>query len=311
MKKQVILLIFIIVCALELEAAFKDGNNYSARVSGMGGAFTAIADDASAPMYNTAGLGFNKGIKSIITYSRPFMGLDQVDLSYSYLSLIFPMEDIGIIGVGYNNFIASDLYNEYTVLLSYGLDVNQMIPLKTLEIFWGVNVKYLYHGYTLDQRSIIDPVFSSGKGKGNVGFDTGVLLRRFSNRLKNLNIGIFVKNINQPDVGLSSEDTVSQEYRLGFSYYFEKNMGKIKFVPAVDLVYRNEDLNIMGGIETLLFKKLLIIRTGGNFNEISFGLGTFYQLKKIMDFSFNYAFLYPMGIEGGYGSHQISLMLEF
>ncbi|MBU1075830.1 MAG: hypothetical protein KKH98_00965, partial [Spirochaetes bacterium] len=312
MKKILSGIIVILLCVSFADAAFKEGNNYSARATGMGGAFSSIADDVSSLAYNPAGLGLMDHLEALFTYSKPFAGVDQVNLNYYFFSFAMPVEDLGVLGIGYNDFKVTSLYQEYSFIFSYGLDLKSIIPRKVMQIVWGINVKYLYHGFTLDQRSILDPVFINGRGVGNVGIDSGIIVKKFIGSLPGLNAGLFIKNINEPDLGLYNEDKVMREYRFGISYDINKNnKNKIQYTPSLDISYRDEDLNISGGMEASFFKRLLSVRAGGNFNEITFGLGTAYEIKRMMELQFDYAFQYPMGLDGSSGSHQVSLMVKF
>ena len=56
-----------------------------ARATAMGGAFTAIADDATALYWNPAGLSQIKGKQLSASYNSWFAGINQ-----GYLSLVFP-----------------------------------------------------------------------------------------------------------------------------------------------------------------------------------------------------------------------------
>src|SRR5215467_15040209 len=74
-------------------AAFED-TGWGARPVGMGGAFTAIADDSNAPLYNPAGLVQVQWNEVSAMYSRLFSGLtlysgdDTVHLDQSYVSFV-------------------------------------------------------------------------------------------------------------------------------------------------------------------------------------------------------------------------------
>src|ERR1700704_5064086 len=81
-----------------LHAAFQD-DGWGARPVGMGGAFTAIADDSNAPLYNPAGLVQVQWNEMSAMYSRLFSGLplysgnastggDTVHLDQSFLSYV-------------------------------------------------------------------------------------------------------------------------------------------------------------------------------------------------------------------------------
>src|SRR3954464_10109002 len=75
------------------QAAFLD-SGFGARPVGMGGAFTAIADDSNAPLFNPAGLVQVQWNEISAMYARLFSGItlysgdDQVHLDQSYLAFV-------------------------------------------------------------------------------------------------------------------------------------------------------------------------------------------------------------------------------
>src|ERR1700681_3484963 len=108
-----------------LPAAFLD-TGFGARPVGMGGAFTAIADDSNAPLYNPAGLVQVQWNEMSAMYSRLFSGLtlysgntptggDTVHLDQSYLAYVSKPSRFGSFGLSWANFNTSSLYREDTV----------------------------------------------------------------------------------------------------------------------------------------------------------------------------------------------------
>ncbi len=71
----------------------------SARVSGMGGAFLALADDASTAFYNPAGLAWISGITVSSLFARQFGTFDyaSLQLALPYLGATFFYLDSGLI----------------------------------------------------------------------------------------------------------------------------------------------------------------------------------------------------------------------
>lgn len=318
MMKKTVILICIIFYITKLSAAFKEGNNWNARAAGMGGAYTSLADDASAPLYNPSGLALLEKVEFFFTYFKPFSGVEQVDFNYTYFSLIFPSGEIGNIGLGWKNFTAASLYEEYALLMSYGLFLDKIFNKQFKNIAIGLNVKYLYHSYELDKRTINDPVFLNGKGSGNISFDIGVIIHdpisiiSYKNYLTSpLRIGVMVKNINEPDIGLLNDDPVYREFRFGISYKMKDVIkNTMDIIPTSDILYRNNVFNLLGGLEVILYN-LFIIRTGGNLNELTAGVGGQFDIKNMFIIHLNYAFLLPMNIKDSYGSHQMSLAIRF
>ena len=95
---------------------------FKSRPVGMGGAFTAIADDSNAPLYNPAGLVQVQWNEMSAMYSRLFSGLtlysgsaatggDTVHLDQSYLAYVSRPSRLGSFGFSWANFCAASFRN--------------------------------------------------------------------------------------------------------------------------------------------------------------------------------------------------------
>src|SRR5437870_1319091 len=63
---------------------------WSARVAALGGAYTAVSDDATGVFYNpAAGVGIHR--QADFSYSKLLTGLDSVNLSLSQFSFVQPL----------------------------------------------------------------------------------------------------------------------------------------------------------------------------------------------------------------------------
>jgi len=332
-----ILIIFLIIfhiSILKVKSAFKESNNWGARPSGMAGAFISISDDATGIAYNPAGISQITKKEIMYMYSKPYVGLEEVNLRYGFLSLICPFKKIGVFGLAWKNFNVSDLYQENSVIFSYGYKINKYLPEKIKqEILTGINLKYLFHSYELDIRTKNDPVFLNGSSKGNISIDIGVVISKITHKLPDLKLGIVVKNINQPNLGLSSNDPVYREFGIGISCHLERFLwmryttetvksGKFKydkdkvnrfiesFILSSDIIYRNKEINFKFGLELSLWGKLLNIRTGVSLQEFCLGLGMRLPLK-IYKIYFDYGFSFPFYLHGTNGTHKISFSVRF
>src|SRR5580704_7749274 len=104
------------------EAAFVE-TEWGARPVGMGGAFTAIADDSNAPLYNPAGIVQVQWNEVSAMYAQLYSGLtlysgdsttggDVSHLDESYLAYVSRPSRFGSFGISWANFNTTHLYRE-------------------------------------------------------------------------------------------------------------------------------------------------------------------------------------------------------
>lgn len=305
-----------------LDAAFKD-IGWSARSAGMGGAFTAVSDDSSGILYNPAGLTQAESPEVNLMYAKLFAGLDEVDLGLNYGAFLFPTKGMGTFALNWANFTSANQYREDTVSLAYARSLNVLVKhyLKRRlapEISFGVNVKYLSHSYTLDKYAREDPVFDGGDSKAGVAVDCGIWSRPMPNMCPGLTTGLVFKNINEPDVGLKTEDIVPMEIRYGLAYKINKCRSVRNILTSIDVAYRNQEwgsdkdkLNLYFGMEAWAFNEILGFRLGGNYNELATGFSVMMPEKFNLNLKLDYAFLWPMKIKETLGTHRVSLTYRF
>ncbi|MFH1368686.1 MAG: hypothetical protein ABII64_06145 [Elusimicrobiota bacterium] len=287
-------------------AAFKDGG-WGTRPLGMGGAFTALADDANSQLYNPAGIWQVEDFEATFMNAKLFTGLDRVDLGMNYFSAVMPVDDKVSVGILWANLYSQDQYREDTFALSGAFSVTNKLNV-------GVNLKNLSHAYTLDIRTVNDAVFASGNSKSAFALDGGAQYTVLETEKRRTILGLAVKNMNQPDVGLKTKDTVPAEIRAGLAAVFQ---GKVIVSPALEVSYRNQEwgsdsdkINVHAGCETEFFNKLFAARAGANMNEITIGLGYAPRIGGA-ETRIDYAFIIPLAIKETSGSHRVSLTLRF
>jgi hypothetical protein len=308
--RKISMCLLLLGLTLPLHAAFRD-RDWSPRAAGQGGAFAAQDDDAAAVFYNPAGVAFLPQREAGFMYSQPFLGLDQVKLDREYAVACVPLR-AGTIGISWTRFGANDLYREDAFGLTYAHDVSPLVaswlgPDQSLSL--GASLKYLVHGYGLDERTANDPVFANGSTKGGLTGDLGALYRCPLSDVSNLNVGLGFKNVVPPDLGLASADIVPLETRLGAGF-FTTALPKVYSVSAVaDAVERTGDVSLYLGSECWIIPEFGV-RAGGNPAEYAFGLSGDLSVAGL-GIRIDYTFLWPLAVEETSGSHAMSLTTRF
>jgi hypothetical protein len=232
-----------------------------ARALGMGGAFTAVADDVTALHWNPAGLALLEGFQVFgmrtSVYSVDGLSEDSVLASYGGNGRGY--------GVGWLRTGAADLYNEDTIVVGYGMEV----PVEGLKL--GAAVKRLSidaPGYDYYN----DPAFD---GDGDAAFtgDLGALYHRGQWRF-----GAVYRNVGDPELSListtESPDAVASEFRLGGAYVFREVMLMTAEwrVPSEVPEYYDQKSTLNLGAE-IWFYDAFALRTGMNRDRITAGVG--------------------------------------
>jgi hypothetical protein len=320
MKKLLLLILTALLglTASPAHAAFLD-TEYGARPTGMGGAFTAIADDSNAPLYNPAGIVQVQWNEMSAMYSELFSGLtlysgnaatggDTVHLDQSYLAYISKPLSIGSFGLSWANFNTTSLYREDTVTLSYAHYLGDVIPVLDNQVSLGMNLKYLREGYTLDAITANDPVFASGNSRSAVTGDVGLLWKPEEGSLDGWRVGFTAQNVTQPNLGFQQQDPVPLEYRLGLAY---QDRQRPWLVPALDFTRSDGVTGVDGGVESWLFNDMLGLRAGANFDEASAGISYYQTLGKKTGFRLDYSFTVPYYVQDSAGSHRLQITVYF
>lgn len=276
------------------------------RPLGMGNAFVAVADDVNAIMYNSAGSVQVKQPEVGAMYGKLYPGID--NLNYGYLSYVHSFnEQTGNFGFGWVNFMAADLYEENTVVLSYAHQLNKIGFINRLLagniLSAGLNMKLLSKKYYENEWTAINPVFADKTTSTGFTMDLGFLYK-FN---RDLNLGMSLENITQPDISIQSKSRVLSNYRFGASYRFRD----YDILGTVENTYRAEECKVQAGLEKRFFRKLFASRIG-------FGIGSSDYLIMNVGFGFNfnmkewagqvdYAYLFPLKfIEENGGAHYLS-----
>jgi hypothetical protein len=293
--------------------------DWGARPTGMGGAFTAIADDSNAPLYNPAGIVQVQWNEVSAMYAQLFTGLtlysgnsttggNTVNLDQGYLAYVSRPSRFGSFGISWATFNTTSLYREDTVTLTYARYLGDFFPALDSAWAFGVNAKYLRQSISLDPLTVNDPVFQSGTSASALTADVGILWKPEDGMLQGWRVGLTGQNLTQPNVGFQETDRVPIEGRLGLAYQ-SKQMPWL--VPALDLTRQAGVTGVDAGVESWLFHDTVGLRAGVNRDEGSAGVSYYQSLSKKLGFRIDYSFTIPYYVEGSSGSHRFQMSVYF
>ena len=209
-----------------------------ARPSGMGEAFVALADDASATWWNPAGLAFQNQSELTLMHANWLPQFHLTDLYFDFVSYIHHVDEWGTFGgnIVFMNYgeiqrtsaIGTDLgtFNAFEVALSgvYGAKVNETLGM-------GIGIKFVY--------SYLSPMGAGqemGEGKATVfAIDMGALYK--INKIRGLQIGANLSNMG-PKVSYidrAQADPLPTNLKFGLAYKaIEEEYNRLTLTLDVD-----------------------------------------------------------------------------
>jgi len=306
MKKILAILISIGVMGVSNAQALFNSTYWGVRPLGMGGAFTAVADDANAPLYNVAGTAKLEKAEAAATSAKLFTGLDGFDMGTNYIGAVYPIsKELGSVSLVWSHFRDAGLYAEDLVNIGYARTLNDLNIWDKMDLSVGASLKYVRHEINWGQHI----AGGSWEAKDGITMDVGILAR-FEN---GVSVGYSKRYLTRPDVGFEMEDKVPAMDVIGAAYYSEElPILKIpKFTAAADYEMRSGDEDLLKiGMESKVIDGTLALRIGGWKEQINFGTG--YEIKfgeyaLIID----YAFGLPLELQESTGSHFLSLIFRF
>ncbi|MBI5246491.1 MAG: conjugal transfer protein TraF [Elusimicrobia bacterium] len=302
-------------------AAYEDVG-VGARVSGLGHAYTAVADDVYSMYYNPAGLATLDRPEFGTTYSRLLTGLsDGSNVQNSFLGYAHPIDGgrRGTAGAAWNNFGVGGLYSENQLMFSYGHSLfARTVPDR---YYLGGTLKYM-------NRSI-GGTSAAANGISNTGVATGTPDPGLQNTSK-MNIdadlgflwrirprwtaGVMIQHLMEPNIGFSESDKLGRNIKLGGAYKtpFSTLTGDVRFQSAPD---GSTDKILAVAAEKWL--PTLLHGMFGVRGSLSMGSRDFRQVAiglsyKINRMQFDYGFALPIGgLNSTSGSHRLGLTMRF
>src|SRR5258708_3800063 len=112
MGRAFVSVLFFVLMSAPLIVEAQSSDAIGVRAQGMGGAFTAVADDATATWWNPAGLGTGAYLSADIEYGRT----TETDQTHRGFALAFPA-----LGLGYYRLTVSEIRPESSTASSPGV----------------------------------------------------------------------------------------------------------------------------------------------------------------------------------------------
>lgn len=260
-----------------------------ARSFGMGKAYVSVADDASATIWNPAGLALVDRKEVTALHSILYFDTNLDFLSYAHPTLDMGTFGLSILFLSSVGFEGRDVDNVVTGVFSASqLAAGGSYGVRLLEkVYAGANIKYFSN--TLSNSS-----------NGNVLLDLGILSRPLDT--PNLSIGMSLNNLLNFKIGDPTDDIVPIVVRLGASYLFlnDQLIVSADYESSMQGWFLGTEYKIFDPKEGRPFQ--VAVRLGINFEEITGGFGAWYQ-----DYGLDYSFsTQELG-----GSHRFSATVRF
>ena len=227
----------------------------STRAAALGGAFVAIADDASAVVDNPAGLCGLPTLTLLATYQRPYgvSGLDD-----GYLAVAMPVPGVNAGASWFHRGLAG-AFSEDLFTVAVGRDVKRTSEDASLSV-----------GASIDVARVAADVEATDAATA-VAFGAGVLLRPFAF----IGLGYSIRNINQPDIDLvpgGGSTTLESTQAVGLAYYWQDRLVvTVETRQDATGAWKNR-----GGAE-LQLERHLALRGGLDATRATIGVGILWQ----------------------------------
>ena len=215
-----------------------------ARSIGLGGAFTAIAEDATATVWNPAGLGSAADLS--LNFSTQRLSLDR---SHNFIAITKTLGNAGAVGLAATNFGVSD-YSIYDATGDYGGKADYSTSAYSLS--YGIGFGNFNVGLTGRMLSDNFGVDSVENQSGFGGVDIGLMGHALHIDVEEMQVPTFHYGVVAKYLGASvGEGTVPMVVNVGVAY--DLYMGNVvTFSADIEQEFVNLDesaFSMRGGVE--------------------------------------------------------------
>ncbi len=301
MKKLLFLFcLFLLPLTALVQGAFEE-RYWGARVSGLSGAYGIISNDGSGVFYNMATLSGADHRQMEFGYGQLFTGVNGLNLTVSNFGYAQPLKQ-GVLGIGWGSFSAKDLYREDILVVGYGINLKKLVDSLEHDIAFGITTRYLMRRFTLDSRTLGDPVFKEGRVNSNVALDLHFYIA-LNEVMEGFSGGLSLKSLNRPSVGYVEKEELLPEIVASIGW-----KGKRWTVP-IDITHQGT-ITPHFGVELKVMENI-VVRAGSDLSQVGSGFGYKHSLTHSIDASIDYSFLWPIHFQKGAGSHRTSIGIKF
>jgi hypothetical protein len=249
---SVVFVVSVVSCAARADAQQPDA--VGVRAQGMGGAFTAVADDATATWWNPAGLASGAYLSMLVEYGRT----TDRDETHRGLALAFPA-----LGLGYYRMTVSEIQPASSTGTS---DASRQDPgtagVRSVDVSqFGATV-----GQSIGGRFVVATTLKllRAMGDSHGGLDVGAMAVFGVAR-----VGAIVRNVSEPTFGAGDEAlTLRRQVRVGASVTTLARSSLGGATLAIDADMRRvagpegDERRIAGGAEVWTPRRILGFRAG-------------------------------------------------
>ena len=283
-----------------------------ARAVGMGGAFVAMAEDATTMYWNPAGIARFSAPQAIFTHMRWI-----ADIKFNYVAFAVPLNRFGSIGLN-ATFLTTDPMERTTIYSPMGTGEMFDVGSTAFGIGYALNLTDRFSiGFNF--KYIQEYIYHSTAN--GIAFDVGTL---FETRLNGLKIGMSIRNYGTK-MQMAGQDMITQVdvdksvsgnnpninanlatdkfdlplmFRVGVSMDVLKGSGNSNLNLSVDALHPNDDTeSVNAGIE-YIYHNIIALRGGYHSlfaidSETGFTLGTGLNINLLGNVILNvdYAFM--------------------